>query len=68
MRSRPGLRTFALAPILGAAVGLVMLLTSVGDSLEDQTLDARSRLQADGSQGQIAVVAIDPKTFDPPHD
>jgi CHASE2 domain-containing sensor protein len=45
-----------------------MLLTSVGDSLEDQTLDARSRLQADGSQGQIAVVAIDPKTFDPPHD
>jgi CHASE2 domain-containing sensor protein len=45
-----------------------MLLTSVGDSLEDQTLDARSRLQADGSQGQIAVVAIDPKTFDPPND
>ena len=45
-----------------------MLLTSVGDSLEDQTLDARSRLHADGSQGQIAVVAIDPKTFDPPND
>jgi CHASE2 domain-containing sensor protein len=45
-----------------------MLLTSVGDSLEDQTLDARSRLQADGSQGQIAVVAIDSKTFDPPND
>ena len=45
-----------------------MLLTSVGDSLEDQTLDARSRLHADGSQRQIAVVAIDPKTFDPPND
>jgi CHASE2 domain-containing sensor protein len=45
-----------------------MLLTSVGDSLEDQTLDARSRLHADRSQGQIAVVAIDPKTFDPPND
>ncbi len=68
MRSRPGLRTFALAPVLGAAVGLVMLLTSVGDSLEDQTLDARSRLHADGAQQQIAVVAIDPKTFDPPND
>jgi CHASE2 domain-containing sensor protein len=66
--SRPGLRTFALAPVLGAAVGLVMLLTSVGDSLEDQTLDARSRLQADGSQQQIAVVAIDDKTFDPPNE
>jgi response regulator RpfG family c-di-GMP phosphodiesterase len=45
-----------------------MLFTSVGDSLEDQTLDARSRLQADGAQQQIAIVAIDPKSFDPPHE
>jgi CHASE2 domain-containing sensor protein len=64
VRSGPGLRTFALAPVLGAAVGLVMLLTSAGDSLEDQTLDIRSRLQADGAQQQIAIVAVDSKTFD----
>jgi len=66
---RPGLRPFALAPVLGAAVGLVMLLTSVGDSLEDQTLDARSRLHADRhAQRDIAIVAIDSKSFDPPND
>jgi CHASE2 domain-containing sensor protein len=64
VRRGPGLRTFALAPLLGALIGLIMLVTSVGDSLEDQTLDARSRLQADGSQQNIAVVAVDPKTFD----
>ena len=68
MRHRPGLRTFALAPLLGAAVGLVMLLTSVGDSLEDQSLDIRSRLQADGAPAGVAVVGIDSKTFDPPND
>jgi CHASE2 domain-containing sensor protein len=64
VRRGPGLRTFALAPVLGAAVGLVMLLTSVGDSLEDQSLDARSRWQADGAKQNIAIVAVDPKTFD----
>jgi HD-GYP domain-containing protein (c-di-GMP phosphodiesterase class II) len=65
VRSRPGLRTFALAPLLGAAVGLVMLLTSIGDSLEDQSLDLRARLTSDGAPSNIAVVAIDSKTFDP---
>jgi CHASE2 domain-containing sensor protein len=64
VRRGPGLRTFALAPVLGAAVGLVMLLTSVGDSLEDQSLDARSRWQADGAKQNIAIVAVDPKSFD----
>jgi CHASE2 domain-containing sensor protein len=64
VRRGPGLRTFALAPVLGAAVGLVMLLTSVGDSLEDQSLDARSRWQADGAKQNITIVAVDPKTFD----
>jgi len=66
--SRPGLRTFALAPLLGAAIGLIMLLTSVGDSLEDQSLDIRSSLHADGAPSNIVVVAVDSKTFDPPHD
>jgi CHASE2 domain-containing sensor protein len=68
VRRRPGLRPFALAPVLGVAVGLVLLLTSVGDSLEDQSLDARSRLQADGAPQGIAIVAIDDKTFDPPNE
>src|SRR4029450_7009955 len=63
-----GLRTFARAPLRGAAVGLVMLLTSVGDSLEDQSLDIRSKLQADGAPANVAVVGIDSKTFDPPND
>ncbi len=45
-----------------------MLLTSVGDSLEDQTLDARSQLHADGSGDRIAIVAVDAKTFDPPNE
>jgi CHASE2 domain-containing sensor protein len=49
-------------------VGLVLLLTNVGDSLEDQSLDARSRLQADGAPQGLAIVAIDDKTFDPPND
>jgi CHASE2 domain-containing sensor protein len=64
VRHRPGLRTFALAPLLGAAVGLVMLLTSVGDALEDQSLDLRARMTKDGAPSNIAVVAIDPKTFE----
>ena len=62
---RPGLRTFALAPLLGAAVGLVMLLTSVGDSLEDQSLDVRARLSSDGAPSNIAVVAIDSEDVRP---
>jgi HD-GYP domain-containing protein (c-di-GMP phosphodiesterase class II) len=42
-----------------------MLLTSVGDSLEDQSLDVRARLSSDGAPSNIAVVAIDSETFDP---
>ena len=45
-----------------------MLLTSVGDSLEDQSLDLRARVTSDGAPSNIAMVAIDSHSFDPPFD
>jgi CHASE2 domain-containing sensor protein len=63
-RHRPGVRTLAIAPLLGAIVGLVVLLTGLLAPVEDASLDLRARLHAGGRPSDIVVVAIDSKTFD----